>query len=188
MITLHPQDQTLEQEREKANSPATEVHGEVEFVMGPRQMAGIGFVVMVALAIFSSVSYLAGKSSAPKPAPAAQPAPAPAPAAAPTPPPPSAPRAEPVAEVPPAPIIANLPIFANPETGKLYLQIAAVERPAASVFVEGLRTHKLKAFFAPGADDKIVRVLVGPLESTAEFNQNKEAVEKIGFEPMPRRY
>jgi len=178
MITSLSLSQTvLKEERVKPDSPSTEEAGEVELVMGPRQMAGMAFVAVVAIAVFSSVAYLAGKSNAP-----VRTAVASAPPAPPARPLFRAPTVEPVAVIPPA------PVFAEPESGKLYLQLAAVESPAASVFVEGLRLHRLRAFVAPGPDGKIVRVLVGPLENGADLNQAKAEVQKIGFDPMFRRY
>jgi hypothetical protein len=176
---LEPIVETGKVEIPPAESPSSpEPQSEFELVMGPRQMAGMAFMAVVAIAVFSGVSYLIGKASAPKLAPApvaaAVPAPKPAPVTAPLP--------EPAMAVPQA------AIFADPEAGKLYLQIAAVPRAAALVFVEGLRTHKLSSFAAPGPGENIFRVLVGPYPLGPQYNQAKEEIQKIGFEPLPHQY
>src|SRR5579862_3921916 len=135
-----------------------------EIVLGRRQLASVLFVATVLVAVLSAVFYLAGKAASPKPAVAAT---AMAPAAV-----PAAPAPPVIAVAPPAPVIAvppvqppaqQSPLFGEPLSGAVYIQIGALEKGISQVLVEGLRTHGLAAFVASGPNDKIFRVLVGPL-------------------------
>ncbi len=179
--------------------PVQESSEEFEIVMGRGQIAGVAFVVTVALAIFSSVAYLAGKSMSPKrtepalvvvdtrPAapvpPAAQPVPlieatiAPAPL-------PKRPASKPA----PAEDLVDAPMFDDPAIGSVYLQMAAVERPNAAIFVDGLRAHGFRSFVAPGPDARIFRVLIGPLPTPASFEQAKQELDRIGLVTFARKY
>ncbi len=182
----------VEEKPAPASTPNPEASYEFELVMGPRQMASVAFVCIVATAVFSSFAYLAGKATASRPATVLAAAPAPRPA----PPPalvvaaakPVVPATQPVES--PALPISTEPYYSDPVPGKLYLQIAAVEKPMAVVFVEGLRTHKLPVIYGPGpgSDGRIFRVLVGPVQDGSEYNAVKEELRKIGIEPLPRRY
>jgi cell division septation protein DedD len=152
-----------------------------EIVLGRRQLASVLFVATVIVVVFSAVFYLAGKSASPKRAPVA----AVAPAAAATP-----------AQLPapaPAPVVAatsaeESPLFAEPQTGALYIQIGALETGISKVLVEGLRTHRLEAFVAPGPNDKIFRVLIGPLPDPDSFMRAKDIVDQIGLSSFARKY
>jgi cell division protein FtsN len=189
-------------ERSNSELPATppaDDTEEFEIVMGRGQIASVAFVVTVALAIFSSVAYLAGKSVSPKKAePAlvvgeARPA-APVPAApvqaiptveatiAPA-PAPKRPATKPM----PVEDFSDIPMFADPEIGSVYLQMAAVEKPNAAIFVDGLRAHGFRSFVAPGPDARIFRVLIGPLPTPASFAQAKEQLDRIGLTTFARK-
>jgi cell division septation protein DedD len=152
---------------------------EFEIVLGRRQLASVLFVATIAIAVFSSLAYLAGKSIAPAPE-----------------------KVEvirtvtvPVVEtpLPTQPISETLaktetPIFADPRQGPLYLQMGAVEKGIAVIFVEGLRKHGFDAFAAPGPDEKIFRVLIGPLADEQAFLKAKNATDQIGLGTFGRRY
>lgn len=148
--------------------------GDFELVMGRRQLASVLFVATVMLAIFSAVSYLAGKSYAPPPKVIERiqirtvPAP-PSPAA------------------PAAPARSDRPVFADPRNGALYLQMGAVEKGIAVVFVDGLRKEGFDAFVAPGPNDHIFRVLIGPLDSAA-YTRVKQSVDELGLSTFARKY
>jgi hypothetical protein len=148
---------------------------EFEFILGRRQIASVLFVFTIVLMICIAVSYLAGKSISPK-------APAPAPVAA------------VVREPDPPPIVLNqepvpeAPLFAAPKNGSVYIQMGAVERGVAVIFAEGLRKRGLESFVAPGPNEKIFRVLIGPLPDPAAYTRAKDTVDKIGLATFARRF
>ena len=137
--------------------------GEFEIVLGRSQVASWLFMGVIAMAVCSSLAYLAGRSAAPRKAmAAAAPSvaiPAPAPAAAPTveSSPASLPTAtSPLAVLPSVSILAppntaprpGAPLFAEPDAGRVYIQIGAVEKGMATILAEGLRSHGFEAFVA----------------------------------------
>src|SRR5437660_466755 len=146
---------------------------EYEIVLGRAQIASWLFVVVIAVAVCSSVAYLAGKSASAKKAAAAASVAMPAPQAA------SQPALQPATQPTPAPLPtvsilvppkADLPsilktaakpgppLFAEPETGKVYIQIGAVEKGMATILAEGLRSHGFDAFVSAGPSERIFRV------------------------------
>lgn len=167
-----------------------------EIVLGRAQIASWLFVGVIAVAICSSLAYLAGeKITAKKTAAISRPATPPAPMA----PPPVAASAE----LPQASILANpktdlasmvknqksaVPLFAEPEMGKVYIQIAAVERGMAMLLTEGLRSHGFDSFVAPGPNDKVFRVLIGPLPDPAAFRQVMVTVNSMDLANFARKY
>jgi cell division septation protein DedD len=181
--------------------PSTEPQNEVnagepqidsEWVVGPRQMAALALVAIAALAIFSSVSYLAGKAVA---APSDALPPIQVKLAQPAPPQPAAPEptiADQFAASATAPTkkAPDAPVFSDPQPGKAYIQMAAVERGVAAVFAEGLRAHGLPAFVAPGPANtpNIFRVLIGPVTDTQAYTADKIELDKIGLATFMRQY
>jgi cell division septation protein DedD len=169
---------------------------EFEIVLGRAQIASWIFVGLIAIAMCSSLAYLAGKSAGPRkaPPPIAEVKPALAEAK-----PPAAPAPLPAASIvmPPK---ADLPtmlkttanpnkaLFAEPETGQVYIQIGAVERGMAMILAEGLRSHGFDAFVATGPSEKIFRVLIGPLPDPDSFRQAKAAVDAIDLATYARKY
>jgi cell division septation protein DedD len=157
---------------EEAQTPEA---AEFEIVLGRRQLASVLFVATVVVAVFSSLAYLAGKSLVPAPK-----------------------TIEVTREVtrevvrnvaaPAVTVSPEPPLFAEPRQGPLYLQMGAVEKGIAVVFAEGLRKHGLEAFVAPGPNDKIFRVLIGPLADERAYQKAKEATEKIGLSTFGRKY
>ena len=166
------------------DTPPDVENGEFEIVVGRRQIASISLVVVVLLAVFSGVSYLIGKTTLPKatepPAEVINP-PAP-PAPAPEPPPPA------VEAKSPDPQTSDAPLFDLPSAGQVYIQVGAVEKGLAAIWSEGLRTHGLKAFAAPGPNEKIFRVLIGPLPTPASYQRAKDVLDRIGLAMFGRKY
>jgi cell division septation protein DedD len=153
---------------------------EFEIVVGRRQIASVGLVVVVLLAVFSGVSYLIGKST-PAPVLAVQVPDTPVVQAV-------APLTQP-AKIPPAEAQASgFPLFADPIPGAVYIQVGAVEKGVAQIWVEGLRVHGLNAFVAPGLSDRIFRVLIGPLPSPDAYQYAKDTLDRIGLETFGRKY
>ncbi len=82
----------------------------------------------------------------------------------------------------------NGPMFAEPESNKVYLQIGAVTKGMAVILAEGLRSHGFVAFVAPGPTANIFRVLIGPLPDQAAYNRAKTEVDAIDLTNFARRY
>ncbi|HXP84011.1 MAG TPA: SPOR domain-containing protein [Bryobacteraceae bacterium] len=150
---------------------------EYEFVLGRRQVASLSFVVLVLLSAFAGISYLMGRATV---------------AHANTVAPPSKPVIEAAAGHPSAPPVAPAPevksppttsadLFADPIAGATYIQLAAVDRGIATIMAEGVRSHGLPSLVAPGPNDKIFRVLVGPFPDAAAHQQAKASLEQIGL-------
>lgn len=153
-----------------------------EIVMGRRQIASVLFLGTVILVAFSAASYLAGKSTAPpKTVVVTVPAPAPAiiPVAAPVVP-------APVAEKPKPQSAPEAPLFGDAKPGSLYIQLGAVEKGVAIIMAEGLRKEGLNAFVAPGPNDRIFRVLIGPLDGDG-YKKAKDAVDSLGLMQFARK-
>jgi len=163
---------------EKAAPTATAEPAEFEIVIGRRQLSSLLFVAIVVIVTFSAVSYLVGRSVTPREvsAAAAQTAPVAAPI--------------PVvdATIAPATTRAEPPIFADPMPRKTYIQMGAVEKGLAIIFAEGLRRRGLDGFVAPGPNDKLFRVLIGPFADEAVYKRVKNQVDQIGLNTFPRRY
>jgi hypothetical protein len=70
----------------------------------------------------------------------------------------------------------------------MYIQMAAVEKGVAVIFAECLRSHGLEAFVAPGPNDRIFRVVIGPLPDDAAYKKAKTVVDAIGLSTFGRRY
>jgi hypothetical protein len=165
---------------------------EFEIVVGRRQIASISLVVVVLLSVFSGVSYLIGKMTAPKPVepvaaaainPPAAPVPVPEP-----PPAQSMPESKsPEAKSPDAQS-TDAPVFDLPTAGQVYIQVGAVEKGLAAIWSEGLRTHGLKSFAAPGPNEKTFRVLIGPLPTPAVYQHAKDVLDRLGLAMFARKY
>ncbi|MEO7144256.1 MAG: SPOR domain-containing protein [Bryobacteraceae bacterium] len=69
-----------------------------------------------------------------------------------------------------------------PQTGQEYLQVAAVGKPEAGVFVDVLGKKGFKALYAqvPGSN-VLYRVLVGPLTDAASIAKTRTDLESAGF-------
>ena len=169
-------------------SETRENSAEYEIVLGRRQIASLLFIAIVLAVVFSAVSYLAGRTAAPKPV---QLPPAPPVAAAP------APAIEATTSVLPAepalPIAKRdnkpePPTFAEPLPGAVYIQMGAVDKGMAMVFAAGLRKYGFDGFVAPGPSEKIFRVLIGPLPDPDSFRRAKAAVDALDLGTFARRY
>jgi hypothetical protein len=152
---------------------------EFEIVIGRRQLSSLLFVAIVVIVTFSAVSYLVGRSVTPREVSAA-----------------AAVQAAPVAA--PIPVVngtiaptttrAEPPMFADPLPRKTYIQMGAVEKGLATIFAEGLRRRGLDGFVAPGPNDKLFRVLIGPFADETSYKRVKNQVDQIGLNTFPRRY
>jgi cell division septation protein DedD len=179
-----------------APEPPAPGASEYEIVLGRAQIASWLFMGVIAVAVCSSLAYLGGETIATKKTARAAAVP---PASIPVPAPISTSPALPQASilVPPKTDLASLvkpankpaaPLFAEPEAGKVYLQIGAVERGMAMILAEGLRSHGFESFVAPGANDKIFRVLIGPLPDPQAFRQAMLDVDALDLAIFARKY
>lgn len=80
----------------------------------------------------------------------------------------------------------------QPAPGEQYLQIAAVAKAEAQLFIDVLAKKGFHALFAPVPDKPdTFRVLVGPYRDSAAVAQAREDLEKAGFQgrkALPRKY
>jgi cell division septation protein DedD len=184
-----------ESPEDRAPEPLTAT-SEYEIVLGRAQIASWLFVGVIAVAVCSSLAYLGGETIATKKAARVAAVTSPV---NPVPAPVSTPAQLPQASilVPPKTDLASLvktthksapPLFADPATGAVYLQIGAVERGMAMILAEGLRNHGFDSFVAPGPNEKIFRVLIGPLPDPQAFRQAMAAVDALELAIFARKY
>jgi cell division septation protein DedD len=179
-----------ERDASETGDDSAEESTEFEIVLGRRQVASTSLVAIVLVSVFSGVSYLIGKSMAPKAAapqagvttpvelPQAPPAPTPVPAVVKD----QLPRLQ--SET------TNAPLFAEAIPGQVYLQVGVIEKGPAGIWAEGLRTHGLNAFVAPGPGDGLMlwRVMIGPLPDPQSYQRAKDALNSLGLTNFGRRY
>jgi hypothetical protein len=190
---LNLDQQTADQDREL--EPSTP-NNDYEIVVGRAQIASWLFVSLVVIAVCASLAYLAGETitsqkMARLAAAALPPTPAPAPAVIADPLPQASIVVPPKTDLPsiakdtnkPAP-----PLFGDPQPGKVYLQIGAVERGMAMLLTDGLRSHGFDSFVAPGPNQRIFRVLIGPLPDPEAFRQAMVAVDALDLSMFARKY
>lgn len=185
----------VEQDAAQQSDSPTSAANDYEIVLGRPQIASWLFVGVVAVAICSSLAYLAAEKITAQKMAAIPKSIAPS---TPVPPPVAASTALPQASIllPPKADVAALaknpktaaPLFAEPEMGKVYIQVAAIERGMAMLFTEGLRSHGFDSFVAPGPNDKIFRVLIGPLPDPASFRQAMVTVNAMDLANFARKY
>jgi cell division septation protein DedD len=177
-----------------SDSETKEKSAEYEIVLGRRQIASLLFMAVVLAVVFSAVSYLAGRRAVPKPvkvpvaatlAPGATPAPAATPVIEAT---TSVLPAEPGLPIAKRDNKPEPPLFAEPVPGAVYLQMGAVDKGMAMVFAAGLRRYGFDGFVAPGPNEKIFRVLIGPLPDPDSFRRAKAAVDALDLGTFARRY
>jgi cell division septation protein DedD len=171
-----------------SDSETKEKSAEYEIVLGRRQIASLLFMAVVLAVVFSAVSYLAGRRAVPKPVKvpvAASPAPAATPVIEAT---TSVLPTEPGLPIAKRDNKPEPPLFAEPIPGAVYLQMGAVDKGMAMVFAAGLRRYGFDGFVAPGPNDKIFRVLIGPLPDPDSFRRAKAAVDALDLGTFARRY
>ena len=178
--------------------------GEFELILGNRQLMSVFFIVVILLGVFFAMGYIVGRNSSPvgapevasvrpEPKPAAVDAPAPAPAETakespaqpvetasqqgpatrPTPPPDPTP--------PPAKAPARVATSGQPESGKTYLQLSAIDHDKAEIMVELLRKKNFPAIAAEIPEKQgVFRVLVGPIAET-DVDKTRADLQSASF-------
>jgi cell division septation protein DedD len=182
--------------------------GEFELVMGNRQLLSVFFVIVVLLGVFFTMGYIVGRNSTPVPVEARtreaknvvvdSPRPAPAAGArelpAETPPDSAKDRAaaEEKKPVMTKPAESASPTPEEPAPGETYLQVVAVQRTEAELFVDVLAKKGFHALYTPVPDaPNMYRVLVGPFKDSAAIAQARTDLQKAGFkgfDALVRKY
>ena len=181
--------------------------GEFELILGNRQLMSVFFIVVILLGVFFAMGYIVGRNSSPvtgpeiatrrpeskplvetPPPPRESPAPEPpkgtasqqGPAVSPAVSPAVQPTARPEPAAP-APVkqSSRVDTSAQPESGKTYLQLSAIDHDKAEIMVEMLRKKSFSAIAAeipekPG----VFRVLVGPL---SDVNKTRADLQNENF-------
>jgi cell division septation protein DedD len=184
--------------------------GEFELVLGNRQLLTVFFIVVILVGVFFTMGYIVGRNSAPgfearksdkPPASDVNRPSAAVPASAPQPPPERKPETSDTVSArspakdpePPPPVKkepekdserveAAAPVPEEPSSGQTYLQVVAVERAEAEIFVDVLGKKGFHAIFAPVPEKPgTFRVLVGPYKDAAAIGQARTDLEKAGF-------
>jgi cell division septation protein DedD len=76
----------------------------------------------------------------------------------------------------------------QPIHGKTYLQLAALDRERAEVFVETLARNGFRAVLAGGPTEGIYRILVGPFDDAAALAGAQAELQALGFSSFPRKH
>jgi cell division septation protein DedD len=153
--------------------------GEFELILGNRQLMSVFFIVVILLGVFFAMGYIVGRGATPPqhedPAPeppkstASQQGPA-VPAAT-----------QPAAAPAPVKQSARVATSAQPESGKTYLQLSAIDHDAAEIMVELLRKKSFSAITAEVPEKPgVFRVLVGPV-AEADVNKIRTDLQNASF-------
>lgn len=185
--------------------------GEFELILGNRQLMSVFFIVVILLGVFFAMGYIVGRNSSPVGSPevastrtetkaatadapsskpeTARPAPLDEPKQADSQPKETASQQGPATKPAPPPEPAPAPVKAparpaassEPQSGKTYLQLSAIDHDKAEIMVELLRKKNFPAMAAeipekPG----VFRVLVGPI-SEADVNKTRSDLQNASF-------
>lgn len=182
--------------------------GEFELILGNKQLLSVFFIVIILLGVFFTMGYIVGRNSgqldtAKRATPGEGTAPARTdgqsamPPAAPTvvEPVTTKPEPAPAAEAPKLPhkepieVTAVTRSVAQPIPGQIYIQVLAVAKPEAEVLVDVLVKKGFHALVAPGPNERIFRVLVGPAKDAADAGKLKGDLEQAGFKlAFPKKF
>jgi cell division protein FtsN len=187
--------------------------GEFEILLGNKQLLSIFFIVVILLAVFFTMGYIVGRGANPagEPPRAAARPPQPAarpevggsagtqasekPGAASRPEDAEARSTQPQQQLP-SPGQAQPPAQASkpaaqpaaPAAGEVYLQAVAGKRPDAELVASVLKRKGFPVLVAPGPNESVFRVLVGPFSDAASMGKTRAELEAAGFKAFPRRY
>ncbi|HZT39915.1 MAG TPA: SPOR domain-containing protein [Bryobacteraceae bacterium] len=193
-------------------------NGEFELILGNRQLLSVFFIVVVLLGVFFTMGYIVGRNSTPLSAEARagsrESKPLEVESARPLPSQPAsasqavAPAAKSAAEdskqadadassskaatPEQAKAESASPTPEEPAPGQTYLQVAAVQRAEAELFVDVLAKKGFHALYTPVPDKpSSYRVLVGPFKDPSAIAQARTDLQKAGFkgfEALVRKY
>lgn len=149
-----------------------------ELVLGKRQIASLSFLAVILIGVFSTISYIAGRSierhSATRAVASARPSQTPEP-----------PRTIPIDAIVVPSQLNGSQVSAAPK--KLYLQIAATDRLHAIALAATVRGKGYPALVAEGPVATTFRVLVGPYTDTVSITQARNALQAEGYVSFIRR-
>ena len=188
----------------KQKPPSWKVN-EFELVLGNKQLLSVFFIVVILLGVFFTMGYVVRTEFLPRRYRAQQqtnrtngrmrralsPMPETAAGAGAT-----GCKSAPAAasrRVAPAPV-AQKPIelpavtVTQPQVGQTYLQVLAVAKPEAEVLAEVLAKKGFRALVAPGPNERVFRVLVGPAKDVDDAGKLKTDLEAAGFKPFVKKY
>jgi cell division septation protein DedD len=193
-------------------------NGEFELILGNRQLLSVFFIVVVLLGVFFTMGYIVGRNSTPlstearpgsreskplevesarplpsQPASASQAvAPAAKSAAEDSKPADADASSSKIAAPEQAKAESASPTPEEPAPGQTYLQVAAVQRAEAELFVDVLAKKGFHALYTPVPDKpNTYRVLVGPFKDPSAIAQARTDLQKAGFkgfEALVRKY
>lgn len=177
----------------------------VEKLMGRQHIALYAFIGVFLAVLASAIAYLASRQG-PNPAaliPAkpvtviSSAAPAPVQAAKPVVPPvvtaptPTAAAAKPVELAVAKPLVSPTPAsaaLADVLPNRMYLQVGSLDKNVAELLTQGLRTKGVPATVAPGVNDTVARIIVGPFDTSVEMGVVQKQLSELGFTPFPRQF
>ncbi len=180
--------------------------GEFELILGNKQLLSVFFIVVILLGVFFAMGYIVGRSSGPAEAakrnqagdaaaPARTDAQSSMPAAT------TQTLVEPVTKTvetpaPTPPVERTIKAAAvsasavtEPVAGQIYVQVLALGKPEAEVLAEVLAKKGFHATVAPGPNDRLFRVLVGPVKDAGDAGKIKGDLEQAGFKgAFPKKF
>jgi cell division septation protein DedD len=152
------------------------LEGQFELVLGHRQIVRLVLMAAGLMAMVSATAYLSAVSTEPAPMIVEK--------VVPVAPPIEAVIAKAPEPIPGPAVISYVPLI----EGRTYLQMAALDRGVADVFVEFLRRNGFPAVVAPGPDATLYRVLVGPLGDATDMAVMQMRLKQAGYGSFARKY
>jgi len=93
-----------------------------------------------------------------------------------------------VAPVPPRPAEAPAWNTVAPQSGELYLQLAAMGPNSTNDYLKILDAKGIHPKVAPGPAENLHRILIGPYPDMATLEKEQQELEAAGIQFMARRY
>jgi cell division septation protein DedD len=83
----------------------------------------------------------------------------------------------------------NASAVTEPIPGQIYVQVLALGKPEAEVLADVLAKKGFHATVAPGPNDRLFRVLVGPVKDAGDAGKIKGDLEQAGFKgAFPKKF
>jgi cell division septation protein DedD len=79
-------------------------------------------------------------------------------------------------------------VYQEPVPGATYVQLGALDKGMARVMAEGLRALGYEAIVAPGPNERVFRVLIGPAKDAANLKRLKDGMDELGLSSFVRSY
>lgn len=77
----------------------------------------------------------------------------------------------------------------TPQSGQQFLQVVASSKPDCEIIADVLRRKGFAAAVVPGPNDKVFRVVVGPLNDPGTISKTRSDLEAAGFQkPILRKF